>query len=415
MTTALLVEYYRALPERQEEDSETWLTDFQGSLGKFKKKVSRRYTEGTLLRLLQRPEAEVRQAAVLALGMLGTMCCNRLLARRLHDTDDKARLLASNALWAVSFRADSEDNNQELQRLARLRDRGKALAGLNALIDRAPRSPAYNQRAILFYQAKLYERAISDCETVLALNPYHFGAQVGLAQCLMQLRRHKAALRPFARRCGYIRSWRALRKPSAPWSRPSARKAAATTRSSPAAAPGSFLQRPAARGVRRAMALPVFLRQWQTAVQALAEAKRDDRNGAVRGRSRRRAWPAGGTGRQPGHGAATAAQLWHQGGNRGRRLRVGLALLPTEPDSVRDELAQWMLEIADPTEVLLREQLVGQGPALTDKLWHTAEDARGKPARYASGRWWPWPASIRTVLAGKRPGRRKLSRPLFRS
>lgn len=198
MTTALLVEYYRDLPERQEEDSEAWLTDFQGCLGKFKKKVSRRYTEGTLLRLLQRPDAEVRQAAVLALGMLGTMSCNRPLARRLHDADDKARQLASNALWAVWFRADSEDNNQELQRLARLRDRGKALAGLNALIDRAPRfAEAYNQRAILFYQAKLYERAISDCETVLALNPCHFGAQVGLAQCLMQLRRHKAALRAF--------------------------------------------------------------------------------------------------------------------------------------------------------------------------------------------------------------------------
>jgi len=198
VTTALLVEYYRDLPERQDEDPEPWLTDFQSALGRFKKKVSRRYTEGTLLRLLPRPEAEVRQAAVLALGMLGTMACNRLLARRLHDSDDRVRQLASNALWAVWFRADSEDNNQELQRLARLRDRGKALAGLNALIERAPRfAEAYNQRAILFYQAKLYERAISDCETVLALNSCHFGAQVGMAQCLMQLRRHKAALRAF--------------------------------------------------------------------------------------------------------------------------------------------------------------------------------------------------------------------------
>ncbi len=198
MATALLVEYYRDLPERQEQDPEDWLAEFQAELTRFKKRVGRRYTEGTLQRLLPHPEPESRQAAVLALGMLGTMDSNRLLARRLHDPDDKVRQLAGNALWAVWFRADSEDNNQELQRLARLRDRGRALTGLNALIERAPRfAEAYNQRAILFYQAKLYEKAIADCETVLALNPYHFGAQVGLAQCLMQLRRHKAALRAF--------------------------------------------------------------------------------------------------------------------------------------------------------------------------------------------------------------------------
>ena len=198
MATALLVEYYRELPQRQEQDPEDWLTEFQEELTRFKKRVRRRYNEGTLQRLLQQPEAEVRQAAVLALGMLGTMDSNRLLARRLHDADEKVRQLAGNALWAVWFRADSEDNNQELQRLARLRDRGRALTGLNALIERSPRfAEAYNQRAILFYQAKLYEKAIADCETVLALNQYHFGAQVGMAQCLMQLRRHKAALRAF--------------------------------------------------------------------------------------------------------------------------------------------------------------------------------------------------------------------------
>jgi tetratricopeptide (TPR) repeat protein len=199
VSTALLVEFYRELPEKsQEGDPESWLVDFQTALTAFRKQVSRRYTEGTLQRLLQTPEAEARQAAVLALGLLGTMDSNRWLARRLHDADDKVRQLASNALWAIWFRADSEDNNQELQRLARLRDRNKALSGLNALIDRAPRfAEAYNQRAILFFQAKLYEKAIADCETVLALNPCHFGAQVGLAQCLMQLRRHKAALRAF--------------------------------------------------------------------------------------------------------------------------------------------------------------------------------------------------------------------------
>ena len=199
MAKALLVEFYRRLPEREEgADPRAWLERFQSAANAFKKQAAEYYSEGTLQRLLGSPSREARRAAALALGFLGTMASNRLLARRLHDRDERVRALAASALWALWFRADGEDSGQELQRLVRLPDRGKALAGLNALIDRSPRfAEAYNQRAILYFQARQHEKAISDCETVLALNPYHFGAQVGLAQCLMQLRRHEAALRAF--------------------------------------------------------------------------------------------------------------------------------------------------------------------------------------------------------------------------
>src|SRR5262249_38718944 len=126
------------------------------------------------------------------------MVSNKPLARRLHDRDERVRQLAANALWSLWFRADGEDSARELQRLARLPDRNRALAGLNALGARSPPfGEGYNQRAILFFQSGQSDKAIADCETVLALNPHHFGAQVGLAQCLMQLRKHKAALRAF--------------------------------------------------------------------------------------------------------------------------------------------------------------------------------------------------------------------------
>jgi tetratricopeptide (TPR) repeat protein len=201
VATALLVEFYRQLPNRQEgDDPQTWLEQFQSGVNAFKKKAAQFYNEGTLQRLLGRPDRQTRRAAVLALGYLGTMASNKLLAQRLHDRDEHVRQLAANALWALWFRADGEDNGQELQRLARLPDRSRALAGLNALIERSPRfAEAHNQRAILYFRARQYEKAIADCETVLALNPHHFGAQVGLAQCLMQLRRHRAALRAFRR------------------------------------------------------------------------------------------------------------------------------------------------------------------------------------------------------------------------
>jgi tetratricopeptide (TPR) repeat protein len=194
----LLVEYYRRLPERQGEDSEAWLVRFHAAVGAFRKQAAARYTEGTLRRLLDGDDAEVRQAAVLALGLTGSMGCNRDLAARLHDDDEKVRELAANALWSLWFRGDSEDNAQELHRLTRLKDRGKALAGLDALVGRAPNfAEAFNQRAILFYQRRYVDKSVADCERVLALNPYHFGAAVGMAQCLLQLGRQEAALKAF--------------------------------------------------------------------------------------------------------------------------------------------------------------------------------------------------------------------------
>jgi hypothetical protein len=61
------------------------------------------------------------------------------------------------------------------------------------------------------------------------------------------------------------------------------------------------------------------------------------------------------------------------------RLRVGLALLPVEPDIVCDELAKGMLDEKDPAEMLLyREQLAAHGPELAAGLWRRAEDPANK-------------------------------------
>ena len=126
------------------------------------------------------------------------MEANAAVAACLKDDDAEARRTAAEALWALWFRADDMENNRELQRLVRLRDRDKALAGLDALVQKCPRfAEAYNQRAILLFRLKEFERSIADCEKALLLNPCHFGAQAGMAQCYMQLRKHKAALRAF--------------------------------------------------------------------------------------------------------------------------------------------------------------------------------------------------------------------------
>jgi tetratricopeptide (TPR) repeat protein len=204
VATALLVGYYNDLPQRRRgERSAAWASRLQEGLGTFKEQVSSRYTEGTLQRLLDCPEVITRRAAVVALGLAGTMASNGLVAEMLHDTDTRVRQFAADALWLLWFRADQPENNRELQRLMRVAngkksDPEKALAGLTALLAKAPRfAEAYNQRAILHFRAENYDRAIADCEKVLRLNAHHFGAASGLAKSYWELRKPRAALKAY--------------------------------------------------------------------------------------------------------------------------------------------------------------------------------------------------------------------------
>jgi tetratricopeptide (TPR) repeat protein len=196
---ALLVEYYRRLPNRRaKDDAETWRRRQEEGRQKFLNLAQTRYTEGTLVRLLENGDTKARRAALLALTRLAGADANAVIANHLKDDDSEARRLAADALWALWFRADEEENNEELQRLMRVRDREKAVAGLDRLLQKAPRfAEAYNQRAIHFFKMKQFERSIADCEKTLQLNPYHFGAMAGMAQSYMQMRKHKAALKAF--------------------------------------------------------------------------------------------------------------------------------------------------------------------------------------------------------------------------
>jgi tetratricopeptide (TPR) repeat protein len=192
---ALLVEYYEQfLPQLQRRKGPA----LHRVLERFKKKVAGRYAEATLQRLVDSPSAEARCAAVLSLGLLGTMDSNGALANRLHDDDAQVRQFAVEALWSVWFRGAADDHAAELRRLAQLEDPARARAGLDALIKKAPQfAEAYNQRAIVFFRSKEFEKAIADCEKALEHNPYHFGALSGMGECYMMLRRHRSALKAY--------------------------------------------------------------------------------------------------------------------------------------------------------------------------------------------------------------------------
>jgi tetratricopeptide (TPR) repeat protein len=218
MSAPLLVEYFLALPDeairdvpgrpiqRQFEDGdESTRRPVTGGTARrraaihvFTRQAQQRYTEGTLLRLLQAGDVLARRAAVYALGLMGTPAVNEALAVCLHDEDEEVARLAADALGTLWFRGDTAAHSDELHRLVRLEDMEKLRAGLNDLIARAPRfAEAYNQRAIAEFRLRQYERSSGDCETALKLNPHHFGAQAGLGQCYLRLRKHRAALRAF--------------------------------------------------------------------------------------------------------------------------------------------------------------------------------------------------------------------------
>jgi tetratricopeptide (TPR) repeat protein len=201
----LLASYYHLLPEQSPEmEPQRWAQVFRKALARFHRSVTARYHEATLERLLHAPVAEVRQAAVLALGMTGTMEVNASMAARLHDDDPAVCEMATDALWSLWFRADSPENNEELQRLMQMElteiDAATVLVGLNALIGKAPRfAEAYNQRAIVWFRTGEFAKSIADCDKTLRLNPYHFGAASGMAQCFMKQKKPRAALRSYRR------------------------------------------------------------------------------------------------------------------------------------------------------------------------------------------------------------------------
>jgi tetratricopeptide (TPR) repeat protein len=199
VSTALLVEYYEELPEPHGENIKAWEGRIRVALEKFKRKVAGRYNEGTIHRLLDGTEARTRRAAVLALGLMGTMkTSNEILAHMLHDEDRGVRQLAADALWTIWFRGDTQSNNAELQRLVDMRDRRRKREALDALIAKSPQfAEAYNQRAILHFQNREWLKAIADCERVLKLNPYHFGAAAGMARAYVELGKQRAALKAF--------------------------------------------------------------------------------------------------------------------------------------------------------------------------------------------------------------------------
>ncbi len=101
-------------------------------------------------------------------------------------------------------------------------------------------------------------------------------------------------------------------------------------------------------------------------------------------------------------------ELWQERGEPRKQMRVGLALLPGEPEMVRDDLVAAMLAESDPEEVvLLRRQLTPYADSLREQLWKdVAETKKGFRALIALAEFDPanerWtkeaPSAVRQML-----------------
>ncbi len=162
-----------------------------------------RYTVATLSRLAAFGDRMVRRGAVLAIGYVADYEWNSVLGRALNDRDRGVRLLAENGIRMLWGRVGTAAQRQQLANLISLNDSQQPIAALRhatMLTREAPwLAEAWNQKAIAHFALGRYEESIRDCRQALEINPYHFAAAAGIAQCYLKLADQSAALEAFKR------------------------------------------------------------------------------------------------------------------------------------------------------------------------------------------------------------------------
>ncbi|MDR1270833.1 MAG: tetratricopeptide repeat protein [Planctomycetaceae bacterium] len=156
------------------------------------------YTQPTLFRLTASKQVETRRAAALVLGFVGTYQANHALGRLLTDQDRSVRLLAENSLKNIWTRDGSEKQRHDLYEIMRQisqQNFEEAVRCANILLEEFPLfAEARNQRAIALFALGSFQDAIEDSAIVLDLNPYHFGAAIGMGHAYLQLKNHEQAI-----------------------------------------------------------------------------------------------------------------------------------------------------------------------------------------------------------------------------
>jgi tetratricopeptide (TPR) repeat protein len=143
------------------------------------------------LAALRSGDAAARRQALAEVEVAGDMRVTPAVAACLHDDDEEVVSAAEAALWQIWGRAPDPASAERfaagLERL-QAQDWLGAVTAFTGVVEQAPGfAEGWNKRATARYLAEHYAMAIEDCEAVVRLNPYHFGALSGQGLCHVAL------------------------------------------------------------------------------------------------------------------------------------------------------------------------------------------------------------------------------------
>ncbi len=173
-----------------------------GNAASLVRSVSERYTFATLARLAEFGDHLSRRASVLAVSYMGDYQQNGILGRALRDRDRGVRMIADNGIRQLWRRHGNVRRascwplcaGSTITNCTRKRSRPPVRSST-----KRPGLPRPGTSAASEIALQDFEASANDCHQTLELNPYHFGAAVGIAHCYLEMNDPFAALESFRR------------------------------------------------------------------------------------------------------------------------------------------------------------------------------------------------------------------------
>jgi tetratricopeptide (TPR) repeat protein len=141
--------------------------------------------------LLSVPAIEVVRAAVVYLGLYGSVQDSPLLVLCLQHRDDEVARLAEHCLWSLWMQGGSREGNRQLAAaMSCIRDEAYAEARtiLETLIAQEPGfAEAHFQQGVALSHLDRTHEAADAYREALRRNPYHFAASAALGHTLLEL------------------------------------------------------------------------------------------------------------------------------------------------------------------------------------------------------------------------------------
>ena len=155
------------------------------------------------LAALRKSDAAERRRGALGLAIVGRMEDAPTLIIALRDTDERVRVVAEQALWAVWSRSgDARVDELFARGVAQIGEQRlpEAIATFTRVIELKPDfAEGWNKRATAYFLAGEFRRSLKDCGEVVKRNPQHFGVLSGYGQIYLELDQPAKALEYFRR------------------------------------------------------------------------------------------------------------------------------------------------------------------------------------------------------------------------